>query len=80
MVAIMRGIVKDGKVIPERPLPEGETVEIGLLRESGAFTKEEQEEFDLWSAHSGDALIAMEAMLDQEEFGRQTNQHSNDSR
>ena len=31
MVAIMRGIVKEGKVIPERPLPEGETVEIGLL-------------------------------------------------
>ena len=66
MVAIMRGIVKEGKVIPERPLPEGETVEIGLLGEPLAFTKEEQEEFDLWAASSGDALIAMEAMLDKE--------------
>ena len=33
MVAIMRGIVKDGKVIPDKPLPEGETVEIGLLQD-----------------------------------------------
>lgn len=33
MVAIMRGIVKDGKVIPERPIPEGETVEIGLIND-----------------------------------------------
>ena len=33
MVAIMRGVVKDGKVIPERPIPEGETVEIGFINE-----------------------------------------------
>lgn len=66
MVAIMRGIVKDGKVIPERPLPEGETVEIGLVGESTMFTREEQEEFDLWSAGSGDALLALEAMLDKD--------------
>jgi len=68
MVAIMRGVVKEGKVIPERPLPEGETVEIGILQESIAFTKEEQEEFDQWSASSGDAVLALEAMLDKEQL------------
>ena len=33
MVAIMRGVVRDGKVIPARAIPEGEMVEISLIGE-----------------------------------------------
>ena len=44
------------------------------------LTKEEQEEFDLWSAGSGDALLALEAMLDKEQQVNQTSQRSVDPR
>lgn len=66
MVAVMRGIVKDGKIIPDRPLPEGETVEIGLLSDSTAFSKELQYEFDAWTQGSNEALAAVENMIDTE--------------
>jgi hypothetical protein len=66
MVAVMRGIVRDGKIIPDRPLPEGETVEIGLLTNSSTSTKEMQEEFDAWAQGSNDALATVETMLDLE--------------
>jgi hypothetical protein len=54
MVAIMRGIVKDGKVIPESPLPEGEVVEIGLMDEDASRQQwmkqsEKSSIMDIWS-------------------------------
>lgn len=63
MIPIMRGIVKDGMVIPERPLPEGETVLLRLLPDSTAFTEEEQKEFDLLAAAGCDALLQFEEEL-----------------
>jgi len=66
MVAVMRGIVRDGKIIPDHPLPEGEMVEISLLTGSAATAKEMQQEFDSWAQGSNDALAAVETLLDLE--------------
>lgn len=65
MVAIMRGVVKDGKIIPDRPLPEGETVAIGMLPIGSTVISDELEaELNAWCRSSGDALAAFEASLD----------------
>ena len=67
MVAVMRGIVKDGKVIPERPLPEGRTVAIGLLEDDVALPDDMQRDLEAWSRGGVDALLAFEQLLEEEQ-------------
>jgi hypothetical protein len=69
MVAILRGVVKDGKIIPEKPLPEGEVVAIRLLNQVDDETLEKEllEEFEAWSHASNASFFEFEALLDQEE-------------
>ena len=63
MVAIMRGVVKEGRIIPERPLPEGETVAIGLLSSASSAL---DNDFDSWVLGSNKTLAEMEEMLEKE--------------
>ena len=67
MVAIMRGIVKDGKVIPESPLPEGRTVAIALMEMDNILPDDMQRDLEAWSRGGVDALLAFEQMLEEEE-------------
>lgn len=67
MVAIIRGIVKDGKIIPENPLPEGRTVAISLLEEDNNLPEDMQRDLEAWSRGGVDALLAFEKMLEEED-------------
>ena len=64
MVAIMRGVVKDGKVIPERHISEGELIEIGLVNEDATRQQwmklaEKSTIKDLWS-HPGEDIYTQQ--------------------
>jgi hypothetical protein len=64
MVAIMRGVVKDGKVIPERPISEGELVENGLVNEDPTRQQwmklaEQSSIKDLW-LHPGEDIYTQQ--------------------
>jgi hypothetical protein len=61
------GYVKDGKVIPNGPLPEGTWVHIRLITERIEFTPEERAEFEAWNRLSDGALINFERMVTEEE-------------
>ena len=53
-VALLRGVFKDGKVIPDGPpLPDGTVVEFRVL--PTGFTPEEQAEFDGWEKLADEA-------------------------
>jgi hypothetical protein len=64
MESIVQGVVKDGLVVPEAPLPEGACVEIRIVPLE--MPPELQEEFDAWNRASDHALEAFERMLEGE--------------
>src|SRR5437764_694455 len=52
MATAVPGIVKDGVVVPEAPLPEGARVEIHVLPERLEMPPEWQDDFDAWNRAS----------------------------
>ena len=60
MATAVPGIVKDGVVVPEAPLPEGARVEIHVLPERLEMPPEWQDEFDAWNRASAKALELVE--------------------
>jgi len=62
MPTIVRGIVKEGKVIPETPLPEGVSVQITIPDE---LEPDIREELDAWALGSAQALERVEELADE---------------
>ena len=62
MVTTVRGVVKDGLVVPNAPLPEGAQVEIRLCGQPPAVSPELQAEFDGWERASSEALNEVERL------------------
>jgi hypothetical protein len=60
------GIVKDGLIVPQAPVPEGARVQILLPTESPELPPDMQTEFDAWSASGAAALEAFEQQLEKE--------------
>lgn len=54
------GIVKDGLVVPQAPLPEGATVEIRVC--DAAVPADLQAELDAWQRSSAEALDLVERL------------------
>jgi hypothetical protein len=64
MSAMIWGVVKDGLIIPQSPLPEGARVQIVVASGTEMLPADLQSEFDSWSLGSAEALQAFEQQLD----------------
>src|SRR3954468_9119721 len=62
MSATIAGVVRNGVIIPNTPLPEGAHVEIRLNDKPPEVSPELQEEFDAWDRASADALDLVERL------------------
>jgi len=62
-----QGYVKDGRVIPDVPIPDGCSVEMRVIAGPGEFTPSERAEFEAWKQLGHDALANVEQMLDEEQ-------------
>ena len=56
------GVVREGRVIPSSPLPEGAHVEIRLADPPAGVPEELQSEFDAWGRASDKALDMIERL------------------
>lgn len=56
------GVVRDGIIVPNSPLPEGRQVEIRLCDEPPEVPPELQAEFDGWERASAEALELVERL------------------
>ena len=56
------GVVKNGVVVPDAPLPEGAHVQIHLHDPAPEVTPELQEELTAWQRASANALALVEGM------------------
>lgn len=63
MTAIVRGVVREGRVVPDTPLPEGASVEVRVVG-SPAVPEELQEEFAAWGRVRDRALALAEGPAD----------------
>jgi hypothetical protein len=66
MATTVGGIVKEGIVVPNSPLPEGARVEIRVC-EASESPAELQAEFDAWDRASADALELVERLAREDE-------------
>jgi hypothetical protein len=66
VATLIRGIVKEGKIIPQTPLPEGLEVEIALPEQTFLVPPDLQAEFDAWSLGSAEALELVERLVAKE--------------
>jgi len=55
------GVVRDGKIIPQAPLPDGLHVQI-TVPEEGLIPEELQAELDAWSQGNAEALAMVEKL------------------
>jgi hypothetical protein len=62
MTETIWGIVKNGMVVPQTPLPEGAPVQILLVEAPVDIPRELQEELDAWSRARGAALDLVERL------------------
>jgi hypothetical protein len=62
MAVTVWGIVKEGVVMPETPLPEGTRVQILLPDVPTEIPPELQAEFDAWAVASAQALELVERL------------------
>jgi hypothetical protein len=62
MPIVVWGIVKEGKVIPETPLPEGMSVQITVPDD---LEPDVREELDAWALGSAQALERVEELADE---------------
>lgn len=60
MDVIIPGVVRDGCVIPDAPLPEGARVEVRLVARPPEVPSDLQAEFDAWGRASDRALGLVE--------------------
>jgi hypothetical protein len=58
------GIVRNGVVVPDAPLPEGMRVEVRIATRPLPVPPELQEEFDAWDRASDQTLEAFEKMVE----------------
>jgi hypothetical protein len=63
------GLVKNGVVLLQEPLPEGVLVRVQVVThiDPVEFTPEEQAEFDAWERASDEALVNLDRQLREEE-------------
>ncbi|HEV3237704.1 MAG TPA: hypothetical protein VGZ25_11990 [Gemmataceae bacterium] len=66
MATTITGVVKEGKVVPEVPLPEGMRVQILLPAETPSVPEDLQEELDAWTRGSSEALALVERLAEEE--------------
>ncbi len=64
MAATIWGIVKEGKIVPQMPLPEGLQVQITLPEETVLVPAELETELDVWSIASAEALSLVERLAE----------------
>jgi hypothetical protein len=57
------GVVKEGRVVPDSPLPEGARVEIVLPDQPPSVPPELQAEADAWDRASAEALGLVERLV-----------------
>jgi len=62
MSLVVAGLVKNGVVVPNVPLPEGAFVEVHVIHEKIDVPPELQEEFDAWERASAEALELVERL------------------
>jgi hypothetical protein len=53
---IVQGVVKEGRVIPDAPLPEGARVEVRVIGPAPEVPPDLQAEFEAWGRASDRAL------------------------
>ena len=61
------GVVRQGVVVPESPLPEGARVQITVFGPKVDMPPELQEEVDAWERASSKALDLVERIADQDD-------------
>jgi hypothetical protein len=71
LVTPIRGIVKNGLIVPDAPLPEGVQVEIRLCDTTPEVPPDLQEELEAWQRASANALDLVERLA-QEDAGHET--------
>jgi hypothetical protein len=64
-MATILGIVREGKIVPEIPLPEGLEVQIMLPEATLVVPPELQAELDAWSLGSAEALALVERLAEE---------------
>ncbi len=62
MEAAICGIVKDGVIVPDSPLPDGTRVEILICNSTNDIPPDLQAEFDGWDRASANALELVERL------------------
>lgn len=62
MDLIVQGVVRDGRVVPDTPLPEGARVEVRLVELPPEVPPELQAEFEAWGRASDRALELVEGV------------------
>jgi hypothetical protein len=71
MATSIWGLVKDGKVLPGVPLPEGARVQIIVTEEQPAVPPELSSELAAWGSASAAALDLVERLAQEEELRRE---------
>jgi hypothetical protein len=64
---VIGGIVRNGVVVPDSPLPEGVRVDMTISTREVVVPPELQAEFDAWNQLSDRALIEFEKMLQEQD-------------
>ncbi len=67
MSIVTMGMVKNGVVVPNVPLPEGACVEIHVHENSVEITPELQEEFDAWERTGAGTVEMIERLAEEME-------------
>ena len=62
MATMIWGIVREGRIVPQTPLPEGLEVQISVPEETVLVPPELQAELDAWSLGSAEALELVERL------------------
>lgn len=67
MATTVWGVVKEGVIVPNAPLPEGARVEIRLAEVPADIPPELQQEFEAWDRASANALDLVERLAQEGE-------------
>jgi hypothetical protein len=67
MVTTVWGVVREGRVVPNSPLPEGAQVEIRLADPPPEVPEDLQAELDAWGCASAQALELVERLASEGE-------------
>lgn len=67
MSITIAGVVKNGVVVPNAPLPEGAFVEVHVINGPIEVSPDLQEEFDAWDRASAQALETVERLAEEGE-------------